>query len=136
MTPTTYIRTYGPILFVPTHSPIFAGTTAATYLNGFAVDDGATVEEFGFVVSDAFAGSGGKLTFDLKNGSTVVATLTITLALGAAGTVIKTGTITAPADLSDKSTLSIARQATGTAFTAGSGHFYVRFRQLLQTAAA
>jgi hypothetical protein len=133
---TGYIRTVVPLLTVPVYTTVLGANTAVTFLTSFVPGFCATVEEFGFIVSDVLTGAGGTLSFDLKNGSTVIATVTITLALGAAGAVIKTGTITAPADLGDLSALSIAREATGTAFTAGTGVFYVRLRQLPQTAAA
>jgi hypothetical protein len=133
---TGYVRTVVPLLTVPVFTTVFGANTAVTFLNAYNPGFCGTIEEFGFIVSDVFTGSAGTLSFDLKNGSTVIATVTITLATGAAGAVLKTNSITAPADILDTSTLSIAREATGTVFTAGTGAFYLKLRQLPQTVAA
>jgi hypothetical protein len=104
---------------------------AATLATSAALGFIAHVEEFGFRVRDALAGAGGTLTFDLCNAAgNVIAELTVTLAAGGAGAVIKTDTVDpAYTRITDLGTLVVKRKATGTAFTSGSGTFYARIAQ-------
>jgi hypothetical protein len=121
-------------LYRPTAETVIGATTAATFVSAYCPGYAGTIEEFGFVVGAKLAGAGGTLSFDLKDASAnVIATLTITVAAATQGAQVKTTTIvSAYADLTDTSTLSIVRKATGTAFTAGAGFFYVRLRQRTQ----
>lgn len=111
--------------------------TALTIMTGYRPGFRCFIEEFGFVVDEALAGAGGTLTFTLTDGSdNVIATLTITLAAGADGAVITTSTITETfREVRDPTTLKLKRSATGTAFTSGSGNFYVKARQRPQQVA-
>jgi len=122
------------VVYQPAQSTALLAATAATISTSAALGFDAEVDEFGFRISSALAGTGGTLTFTLCDASgNVIATLTPTLATGTAGTTVKTNTIIeAYKHLYDASTLVLKRTATGTAFTAGGGSFYVRLRQRTQ----
>lgn len=122
------------VVYRPAQSTALTAVTAATIATSPAIGFNAEVEEFGFRITDALAGTGGTATFTLRDAAdNAIATLTPTLATGTSGTTVKTTTITeAYRQVFDASTLTIKRTATGTAFTSGSGTFYVKLRQRTQ----
>ena len=110
---------------------VLTAVTASTVKTTGALGFQAIVEEFGFDVEDILVGTGSSTaTFTLKDGSDhVLATVVITEAAGAAGHTFSSTTITKTNNyhkLQDASVLKVVRTATGTAFTSGSGHFWVR----------
>jgi len=122
-------------VYRPSQSAVLVGTGAITIATTAALGYQSEVEAFGLHVVDALGGAGGTHSYVLKNGSNVIATLTVALASGAAGATIETTTIVkAYRELGNAATLTLARLTGGTTFTAGSGSFYVRLRQRAQRA--
>jgi hypothetical protein len=121
-------------VYFPAQNTAHTAVTAATIVTSAALGFTAEVEEFGFRVLDAFVGTGGTVTYTLRNkADAVIATLTLTLATALAATTVKTTSITeSNAIIGDTGTLTVKRTATGTAFSAGSGTFYVKLRQRAQ----
>lgn len=134
-----FIRTIVPLLPVPGVVGILDGTGAITLVNSLPLPYKATIEKITYVAGLIHTGAGGTQTFKVRKGGatgTVVATLTVALAdVGAVGA-FKTASVAAADDenarLVDGDTISFTRDASGTAYTAGSGIFYLTLRQRAQ----
>ncbi len=102
----------------------------------------AEIEAFGIQVGTAaWTGVGGTLTYEIVDAAlNVIAQLVITLAGQTAGAEVKVTAATTSAagireafrQLRDSTTFKLRRLATGTVFTAGTGHFFLVLRQQSQ----
>jgi hypothetical protein len=132
-----FIRTFMPLLNVPTHTGYLDGTGAITFLSAAALPGFvATLEKIVYTVTLAHTGSGGTQTFKVrKGGATGTVVATITLALASVGTIGNQviASVAAADDVNarfiDSDTLSFTRDASGTAYTAGNGFFTLIWRQ-------
>lgn len=113
----------------------FNAATAVNIVDSYNPGFICYLEGFEVTVDAAdWAGAGGTLTFDLRNGGptgTIIATLTTPLASMLRGATVRASVSAANANLArlgDTGTFSITRQATGTVFTTASGTWKVLFR--------
>ena len=90
-----------------------------------------SVEDLLFIVEEALAGAAATQDFELQDAAAnVIASITVAIADGAAGTVISaTSVVDAFARIPDLGTLVLKRVAGGTVFTAGTGSFVAKIRQ-------
>ena len=132
-----FIRTFQPLLNVPTHTGYLDGTGAITLLSALALPGFvATLEKIIYTATLIHTGSGGTQTFRVRKGGatgTIVGSITIALAsVGAIGSQVIASVAAADdpvARFIDTDTLSFTRDASGTAFTAGNGFFTLIWRQ-------
>jgi hypothetical protein len=124
------------VYYRPVHSTVFTGTGALAILTTAALGYECVVEEFGFTAYTALVGGSGAQSFTLKDSAGNVIH-TLALAACAAGATTKsaeTEIVWNFARIVDTGTLILSRVTGGTAFTSGSGEFYVRVRQRTQAA--
>lgn len=121
--------------------PFPAGTGQVTSLLSFPLGFAGTIEKVSIYASVVAAGAGASRTFNVRKGTatgTVVATATVVLAdLNTVGAAPKDIPVTAAnASFVDADTLTIEWAAAGAvAFTAGTFHVAIRFRQKPQAVA-
>lgn len=131
-----FIRTSFPLLAVPGVTGILDGTGAITLITSLPLGFVATLEKIVYVAGLIHVGGGGTQTFKVRKGGatgTVIATLTLAIGdLGAVGA-FKVASVAAADDANarfgDADTISFTRDASGTAFSAGTGQFTLIFRQ-------
>jgi hypothetical protein len=131
-----FVRTILPLLTVPAVTGILDGTGAITVIASLPIPYKATLEKITYVVGTTHVGGGGTQAFRVRKGGatgTIIATLTLAIAdVGAVGA-FKTASVAAADDESarfvDGDTLSFTRDSGGTAYSAGTGHFFLTFRQ-------
>lgn len=134
-----FVRTILPLLTVPAVTGILDGTGAITLINSLPLPYKATIEKITYVTGTTHVGGGGTQVFKVRKGGatgTVVATLTIAIGdVGAVGA-FKTASVAAADDenarLVDGDTISFTRDSGGTAYSAGTGHFFLTLRQRAQ----
>lgn len=104
--------------------------TGALDLTSQALGFTYELDEFGFIVTTALVG--GSQSYDLvDSANNVIATVALTAAAGGKAAWIKTSAFTVR-EVLDGTVLKIRRRAGGTTVSAGTGTFYVRYRQQLQ----
>jgi hypothetical protein len=109
------------------------GTGAATILPAITPGFQFEVEKAWYIPTVAGTGASASRVVEVRRGSTAVATRTLVLAdTDTVGTDAPAFTVTPGLLYDDDDTLSIAVNAGGTAFTAGSGYFIVQVRELAQ----
>jgi len=138
-----FIRTILPLLTVPAVTGILDGTGALTLVTSLPVGYRCWIEKVTYISGTVHTGSGGTQTFKVRRGGasgSVVATLTVALAdVDTAVGRFKQASVAAADDeaakLQDSDTISLTRESGGTAFSAGSGMFYLILRQRPQARA-
>jgi hypothetical protein len=130
-----WVRTQ--ILAVPVAGADLTGTTQLDIVTGIVPGFRGEIESISYVATTAHTGAGGTLTFRLKKGTTIMGTITVTLASSdAKGEVTRSAiAFSENAKFNDTDALTFERQATGTVFTAGAGTFYIFVRQQPQARA-
>lgn len=131
-----FIRNVIPLLPVPALTGIGDGNGAITLVDSLPAGFVFTIEKLRFVSGSIATGAGATQTYKLRKGGaagTVVATLTIALADVNAVGKFKEATVAVAdqgvARLTDADTLTLTRDAGGTAFTKLEGLFSVVIRQ-------
>lgn len=133
-----YLRTKETLLVVPSVTGFLDGTGALTLIDTRVADGYVqTLEKITFISTVALAGAGGTQTFKVRKGGptgTVIATLTVALAdFQTSAGKSKAAAVAAGdeglARFGDTDTLSFTRDASGTAFSAGAGQFFLTWRQ-------
>jgi hypothetical protein len=133
-----WIRVKEDLLHVPSVTGYLDGTGALTLLDTRVAEGFVqTLEKVTFTSTTALAGAGGTQTFKVRKGGatgTVVCTFTLTLAdfQTTAGKSKNFAVAAADQDAArfgDTDTLSLTRDASGTAFTGGAGVITLTWRQ-------
>lgn len=137
-----FIRVKEDLLHIPSVTGYLDGTGALTLIDTRVAEGFVqTLEKATFVCSTALAGAGGTQTFKVRKGGatgTVVLTFTLTLAdfqttAGKSKNFAVAIGDEAIARFADADTLSLTRDASGTAFSAGAGVIMLTWRQKPQT---
>ena len=131
-----FLRHELPLLPVTAVTGVGDGTGAITLIDSLPLGYVGVLEKLRFVSSSIATGAGRTQTYKLRKGGatgTVVATLTIALADVNAVGKFKVASVAAADDASarlmDTETLSLTRDASGTAYTKLEGLFSVVIRQ-------
>jgi len=131
-----FLRHELPLLPVTAVTGVGDGTGAITLIDSLPLGYVGVLEKLRFVSSSIATGAGATQTYKLRKGGatgTVVATLTIALADVNAVGKFKVASVAAADDASarlmDTETLSLTRDASGTAYTKLEGLFSVVIRQ-------
>lgn len=132
----SFLRTHLPLLPVTAVTGVGDGTGALTLVDSMPAGYVFVVESLRFVSASIATGAGATQTFKLRKGGatgTVIATLTLALADVNAVGKFKSAVVAAAdegnARFTDTSTLTLTRDAGGTAFTKLEGLFQVVVRQ-------
>ena len=131
-----WIRTFQPFLHVPVLAGYLDGTGAITFIDSLPIDHRCELEKITFIFNTPATGTSASQIFNVRRGGatgTIVGSITLLLGDGTAIGKFKEAKVTAAnadsARFKDGDTLSFTRDASGTAFTAGTGTFYLTFRQ-------
>ena len=134
-----FIRTVQTLLHVPVLAGYLDGTGAITFIDSLPIDYRCTLEKITFVFNTPATGTSASQIFNVRKGGpsgTIVGSITLLLGDGTAIGKFKEAKVTAANDeaakFKDGDTLSFTRDSSGTAFTAGTGTFFVTFRQRAQ----
>lgn len=132
-----FTRTVLPLLVAPALTGIADGTGAITLIDSLPVGYLGNIEKITFVSGSIATGTSATQTYKLRKGGasgTVIATLTLALADVNAVGKFKSASVAAADDAAaklnkDTDTISLTRDASGTAYTKFEGVFYLTMRQ-------
>jgi hypothetical protein len=135
-----YTRITLPILVAPALTGIADGTGAITLIDSLPLGFKGIIEKITFVSGSIATGASASQVFKVRKGGasgSVVATLTLALAdVNAVGKFKSASVASADAETAkintDTETLSLTRDAGGTAYTKFEGVFYITIAQRLQ----